>query len=149
MPFVVHPPAGLKKLSLVDGGAAIFVGADDPAARIHGTGRIKGAVGCGRASMPLAAQPVLGVYRPLIRHGPLGRATFPPRGKAARFLFRATIQPPLAVFATGQRAIRESPLRCNHGGIGFFVGALHEAPVCRLAIGIPAVVRGNRLPVSP
>ena len=79
MPFVIHPPAGLKKMSLVDGGAAIFVGADDPAARIHGTGRIKGTVGCGRASMPLAAHPALGVYRPLIRHGPLGRATSCPR----------------------------------------------------------------------
>ena len=42
MPFVVHPPAGLKKLSLVDGGAAIFVGVDDSAARDHGAGLMEG-----------------------------------------------------------------------------------------------------------
>ena len=103
MPFVVHPPAGLKKLSLVDGGAAIFVGADDPAARIHGTGRIKGAVGCGRASMPLAAQPALGVYRPLIRHGPLGRATFPPKGKAGAVFVSCHHATALAVVVTAFR----------------------------------------------
>ena len=58
------------------------------------------------------------------------------------------IHPAWVGIVTPARAIRESPLRCHRGGIGFFVGALHEAPVCRLAglrKGKVFVRRGGRL----
>ena len=80
----------------------------------------------------------VGAHRPLIRHGPLGRATFPPKGKARRLLLSFAIHPALAGMATvfgppgasdgprGTSGCRNQcpwgsrrPLRCNHNGVGF------------------------------
>ncbi len=91
----------------------------------------------GRA-VPFAIQPALGWPMPRP-----GRRVVGPYGGGR---YRLPSTRPGWVSLPWRRAIRESPLRCNHGGIGFSVGALHEAPAARNDF---AATYGRRAGIAP